>query len=80
MKLWKIYQDVNGGYDVFDAAIVAAETAEEARKIYPGKARFTTPDDIDTFWAPFDSIGCILIGEALPNQNAGVILASFNAG
>ena len=35
MKLWLISQDVNSGYDTYDSAVVAAETEEEARGIYP---------------------------------------------
>jgi hypothetical protein len=35
MKLWLISQDVNNNYDTYDSAVVAAETEEEARNIYP---------------------------------------------
>ena len=35
MKLWLISQSENSGYDTFDSAVVAAETEEEARHIYP---------------------------------------------
>jgi len=35
MKLWLISQSENNGWDTFDSAIVAAETEEEARYIYP---------------------------------------------
>ena len=36
MKLWKIYQDVNTGYDTYDSAVVVAATIEEACAIHPG--------------------------------------------
>ena len=35
MKLWRISQDKNNGWDTYDSAVVAAETEEEARGIYP---------------------------------------------
>ena len=35
MKLWLISQNVNQNYDTYDSAVVAAETEEEARGIYP---------------------------------------------
>lgn len=35
MKLWRISQDVNNNYGTYDSAVVAAETEDEARNIYP---------------------------------------------
>lgn len=35
MKLWLISQDVNNNWDTYDSAVVAAETEDEARVIYP---------------------------------------------
>jgi hypothetical protein len=35
MKLFKIYQRINTGYDTFDSAVVVANSAEEAQKIHP---------------------------------------------
>ena len=35
MKLWLISQNVNCGWDTYDSAVVAADTEEEARNIYP---------------------------------------------
>lgn len=35
MKLWLISQDVNNNWDTYDSAVVAAETEDEARNIYP---------------------------------------------
>lgn len=80
MKLWLISQTENRDYDTYDSAIVAAETADEARTIHPeGK----TSDWTGTYrtWARSpDAVGAVYIGEAKPEQNPGVILASFNAG
>lgn len=35
MNLYLISQDVNRAYDTYDAAVVAAESEEEARRIHP---------------------------------------------
>ena len=40
MKLYKIYQDINGGYDTFDSAIVAAESEDEAKSFHPNGDTF----------------------------------------
>ena len=44
MKLYKLHQNINTGYDTFDSAVVVANSAEEAQNvvgepdddIYPG--------------------------------------------
>ena len=43
MKLWLISQDVNNGWDTYDSAVVAAETEDEARNIYPDNWDSTNP-------------------------------------
>lgn len=35
MKLWLISQNVNNNWDTYDSAVVAADTEEDARNIYP---------------------------------------------
>ena len=35
MKLWLISQNENNNWDTYDSAVVAAETEDEARNIYP---------------------------------------------
>ena len=79
MKLWLILQDVNNTYDYFDSAVVAAETEEAARN--------TQPDGNKSWagaWAIWaekpEQVTVRLIGEAPPDTEPGVILASFNAG
>ncbi len=39
MKLFRIYQDINRGYDTYDSAVVAAPDAEAARRISPDSFR-----------------------------------------
>lgn len=80
MKLWKIYQDINSGYDTYDSAVVVAADAEAARGIHPGgQARW---EENYGSWAPCpENVGAICIGEAAPDLEPGtVIVASFNAG
>lgn len=84
MKLWKLYQDKVGGYDTYDSAIVAAETVEDARLIYPDDCQPTEwPDKVHEHfpsWTTPEHISVTYLGEAAHNISPGVILASFNAG
>jgi hypothetical protein len=66
VRLWFISQTVNGGYDTYDAAVVAAETEDAARNIEVGRGGT---------WCKPEHVNVLLIG-----TSAGVILASFNAG
>lgn len=80
MKIYKIYQDINCGWDTFDSAIVIAENEEQARKIHP---RIDPENWKNTFsgWASDPiNVGVIYIGEASPDIKDIVICASFNAG
>ncbi len=76
MKIWKISQTQNDGYDTYDSAIVAAETEDEAREINPEGAwgrKYSA-------WCQFpDDVTVEFIGVGYQGD-AGVILASFNAG
>ena len=40
MKLWKISQQKATGYDTYSDAVVAAQSADDARKMHPGGAVF----------------------------------------
>jgi hypothetical protein len=78
MKLWIIRQDAVSGYDTYDSASVAAETMEEARATHPG--RYGWENSGGTWCVSPEAVIATLIGEAAENIDAGVILASFNAG
>lgn len=74
-------QDIHNGYDTYDSCIVAAESEDEARCIYPS-------EDVETIWDQGSfaawahnpsQVKVKLIGEAI-NCKKGVILASYNAG
>ena len=91
MKLWKIWQDQNTGYDTFDSAVVAAESAERARFIHPemdnafGLSNPPTYEEIWEIepgsWAPEPAYVVVeYLGEAREGLEEGVVCASFNAG
>lgn len=87
MYLYRISQDENNGWDTFDSAIVAADSAEEARSFHPHGHRYDKKN-IDHWkggyswsWASHpDRVAVELIGEADPRLPPGVVIASFNAG
>jgi hypothetical protein len=77
MNLYLISQTENQDYDTYDAAVVAAETIDEAQKTHPSAIK----DWIARTWASSPhQVRVELIGKAKDGTKAGVILASFNAG
>ena len=84
MKIWLISPTVPTSevYDYWDSAVVAAETEELARATFPDPG----PDTKIwgrryNGWVPSpDLVTAELLGEAIPDTEPGVILASFNAG
>ena len=82
MKIFKIYQNINRGYETFDSAVVIADSAEEAQKIHPAGAEFS---DYDGWVARPDLVQIIYLGKVvgLPDDDiypGAIICASFNAG
>lgn len=79
LNLYLITQNMVGGYDTFDSAIVAANSIDSAKTIHPsGRAESwigwsgdwcRTPKDVDATY----------IGEADSSIKFGLVLASFNA-
>ena len=93
MKIYKISQTVDNGYDTYDGAIVAAETEEEARRISPDnwyvvnendmfvrKSSLLYPKEYISSWCKVEDVKVEYIGEAKEGIEKGVILSSFNAG
>lgn len=72
MKIYKLSQDVNNGYDTYDSAIVCAKDKEEARNIHVG--------DSDTWVVDVKKIKVEYIGKAKNSLKKGIVLSSFNAG
>ena len=77
MKLYKISQTVNNGYDTYDSAIVCAKSEDVARHTHPGAGW----GELSTTWCKSpDQVTVELIGTAAPGTRQGVMLSSFNAG
>lgn len=84
MNLYLLTQNCTSDYDTYDSAVVAARTPVLAQLILPDprlnwegavRAPHTWP------WASSpDKVEAKYIGKASPLLNAGVVLASFNAG
>ena len=83
LKLYKISQDINNGYDTYDAAIVCASSEDEARYLHP-RVGYITADSNGLTWVTLSQINLVnveYIGEASPNFDCPqAILASYNAG
>lgn len=87
MKLFKISQTVNNGYDTYSDAVVVAPDEATARTIHPysmskyfkGWSRY---DDVRVDWADTpDQVKAEYIGEAAEHMSQGaVICASYHAG
>lgn len=75
--LWLLTQRQNRGFDTYDACVVAADSAEEARFIVPGGY----PDLKNRKWAySFDGVTVEKIGVTNASRKGKVIIESFNAG
>ncbi len=80
MRLYRISQDANGGYDTYSDAIVAAETPEDAKLIHPGGYPNWKDDSCGT-WASPDQVTVEEVGTAVETIKAGeIVCASFHAG
>lgn len=95
MKLWRILQSVNNNWDTYDSAVVAAETEEEARLIYPGywndHAFWSNGEwkgkavngNIYSYgsgsWTSPDNVSVEFLADGYDGP-AGTVVASFNAG
>ena len=75
MKLFKIWQTENNGYDTYDSAVVAAKSEEDAVNINPAH----NPNFYHS-WASPDKVRVEYLGTAKPGTKRGVICASFNTG
>lgn len=76
MNLYLISQTDNDDYDTYDAAVVAANSEEDARNTHPDG----TSSLAGYTWTARENVSVKLIGRAKGGTIAGVILASFNSG
>ena len=81
MKIWKLSQNQNGGYDTYDSIIVCAETEDEARNINPhGDSNDIDEDHFCSGWICselplFEKCG-FLIHRRQPIQSKGLTPSS----
>ena len=73
MNLYLISQTFSRDYDAYDAAVVCAESEQDARLTKPVEYVF------ESMWAPADAVEVKFLGPADPSVEAGVVLASFKA-
>lgn len=79
LKIYKISQTENTGYDTYDSCIVCAESEKEAQNMHPSSD--TEWGHTWTSWCSSpDKVTVEYIGEADPKIQKGIILSSFNAG
>lgn len=75
MNLYLIAQAVNQDCDTYDAAVVCAESEDDARLVKPYQGIVLAES-----WAPVDKVEVKFLGTADPSVEPGIVLASFNAG
>lgn len=80
MNLYLITQTVCNGYDTYDAAIVAANTKEQAANMHPNGKDIVASRSSRTWAGTPTDVEVRLIGVAVDGTKAGVICASFRAG
>jgi hypothetical protein len=78
MNLYLISNVVNGGYDTYDSAVVAAENPLSAQASHPSGC--DEYNNYDYSWCNIQDVVVTLLGKAKAGTKAGVICASFNAG
>jgi hypothetical protein len=93
LLLWLLTQTRNKGYDTYDSCVVAAASADEAKKIHPrgdrfldGRGRAYDDGQRIAFWEAsswvrdIEDVTATLLGIADSSIKPGVVCASFNAG
>lgn len=80
MKLWLIQRTDRVGWDEYDSAVVAADDEVSARSINPDGSGRKWGDRYSSWCKSPELVDVTLLGTAKRGTEAGVILASFNAG
>ena len=96
MRLWQVTRPCHGGYDTYSRFVVAAPTADLARRVHPSDyARWDSatrrfvyrdgePSEVEGYgsWLDdVDSLEVVCIGDAAEGLESGKVLcASFHAG
>jgi hypothetical protein len=80
VNLYRISQDERNGYDTYDACVVAAESDDDARRIYPTNYSDWSDAEYSSWASCPENVTVELIGLAAEGTEPGVICSSFNAG
>ena len=84
LNLYLLTQDDEEGYDTWDSCVVAAEDEHKARLIHPREAWSKNSGwgsgDLSGWAHKPENVKVLFIGIAASDIEAGVVLASFNAG
>ena len=74
-KLYCVSQDVNNGYDTYDAFVICADNPEEARDLsfVPEYSEWVKPSEKHLIRVEY-------LGIADPKVKKGIVLGSFNRG
>jgi hypothetical protein len=78
MKLWRISQSVNSGWDTYSDAVVAARTEADAKDMNP--AGVLEEQEPYYAWCHPKHVKVEYLGNAVKATFPGVICASFHAG
>ena len=80
MNLYLLSTNVDDRPRAFSRAVVAAATEEEARRTHPdGSSTVLEQEDYFGTWVSLQRVQVEYLGEAKPEMQAGVILASYIA-
>jgi hypothetical protein len=79
MKLFRISQTENNGYDTYDSAVVVAASEEEARTMHPSGYDIEDRGDYLGTWVKPEDVKVEYLGESI-STTSYVVCASFNAG
>lgn len=77
MKLYKLTQHVNNGYETYRALIVCANDPIDAKSISPAGCHIDDYNKYADGWADIKNIQCEYIGEAAAHLERGVILTDY---
>lgn len=85
MNLYLISQDKNNNFntnfDIYDSAVVCADTKDNARMMHPNKNDdWDGEDEENSTWCAAKDVEVSIIGYAVDNSQRGVVCASYNAG
>ena len=79
LLLWLLTQTRNKGYDTYDSCVVAATSADEAKKIHP-MGGLIWESRSDSWARDIEDVTTTYLGIADSTIKRGVVCASFNAG